>query len=112
MGFMKASWAERVQVFGGVTGFLLLAAFIVVGEHLAVALGRDYATPAWIILHYVVNPALCFLYLVVTVIKGLYGSSRLKPLYPLGMLVAMWYLLIAFVGSAKWPELIGLTVWT
>ena len=96
------------RIPGGIVGFMLLAAAIAIDEVASVYLGGNLGAFLWTTFHFILNPILCVIYIVFTIVKGIRARSlKLGIVYLILILLALAYIYIAFTGNIWWPEFFG-----
>ena len=97
--------------FGGISGALILCFIIVSDEVLSAFYGGDLGAFLWTTFHFILNPVLCFIYIIISVVKGFRikrKSYRIRAVYLLLVLLAISYIYIAFSGNTTWPKMLGI----
>lgn len=99
----------RSYLSGGVQYGLILIAVLICSELISVILGGDWGSLLWVTFHFVLNPILCIIYVLLVVIKFSKKNSMFDNLLCIPfILLAIFYLYIAFTGRVEWVEIFGI----
>ncbi|MEN8135372.1 MAG: hypothetical protein ABFS18_07515 [Thermodesulfobacteriota bacterium] len=94
--------------FGGISGVLILYAVVLFDELGSVLLGGDSGAFLWTTFHFVINPLLCSIYLILTVLKMINKKDKYRWFSITGIALALFYLYIAVSGNTLWIDLLGI----
>lgn len=89
---------------GGFSGLLILLIIILFDELVTVQCGGDAGAFLWTTFHFIVNPILCLIYIIVTIFKAIHTRSKTRYFYPLGIAVAILYIYLSLTGSTFWLD--------